>query len=106
MELKSTLTLDQLKPLIAKGRVVLLFTATWCGDCHFLEPHLPEIEKDFPNIKFYNIDRDGAMDVAKELGIFGIPSLVVYQDGQEIGRLVNKERKTKQEVEDFLHSLN
>nr|MCR4912154.1 thioredoxin [Lactobacillus sp.] len=35
----------------------------------------------------------------------GIPSFVVYQDGKEIGRLVNKDRKTKEEVENFLNSL-
>jgi hypothetical protein len=36
----------------------------------------------------------------------GIPSFVVYQDGKEIGRLVNKDRKTKDEVEKFLRSLD
>ena len=36
----------------------------------------------------------------------GIPSFVVYQDGQEIGRLVNGDRKSKQEVEDFLRSVD
>ena len=36
----------------------------------------------------------------------GIPSFVVYQDGKEIGRLVNKDRKTKDEVENFLRSLD
>ena len=55
--------------------------------------------------KFYKVDRDGSIDVAKELNIFGIPSFVVYQDGKEIGRLVNKDRKTKEEVENFLNSL-
>ena len=67
---------------------------------------MPEIEKDFPNAKFYNIDRDGSIDIAKELMIMGIPSFVVYQDGQEIGRLVNKDRKTKEQVENFLRSLD
>lgn len=37
--------------------------------------------------------------------IMGIPSFVVYQDGKEIGRLVNKDRKTKDEVEKFCDHL-
>lgn len=51
------------------------------------------------------MDRDQFLDLAKKLNIMGIPSFVAYADGQEIGRLVNKNRKTKAEVEDFLKSL-
>ena len=97
---------DQLIETIGNGKVVLFFTADWCPDCRFLDPFMPQIEKDFPNDKFYKIDRDGSIDIAKKLNIMGIPSFVVYQDGKEIGRLVNKDRKTKQQVEDFLRSLD
>ena len=82
------------------------FSAAWCPDCRFLDPFLPEIEKDFSEAKFYKIDRDDSIDVAKKLMIMGIPSFVVYQDGKEIGRLVNKDRKTKDEVEKILRSLD
>lgn len=105
MEEIKELTPEQLKDITKNGRVVLLFSATWCPDCRFLDPFLPQIEKDNSDSKFYKIDRDGSIDVAKELNIFGIPSFVVYQDGKEIGRLVNKDRKTKEEVESFLNSL-
>lgn len=96
----------KLAEITKTGRVVLEFSADWCPDCRFLDPLMPEIESDFADSKFYQIDRDSAVDVAKELNIMGIPSFVVYQDGQEIGRLVNKDRKTKEEVEDFLRSLD
>ena len=106
MEEIKELTKEKLDEITAHGRVVLLFSANWCPDCRFLDPFLPEIEKDFSDTKFYKIDRDGSIDIAKELNIFGIPSFVVYQDGKEIGRLVNKDRKTKDEVEKFLRSLD
>ena len=99
MEEIKELTPEKLKEITKNGKVVLLFSATWCPDCRFLDPFLPQIEKDNSDAKFYKIDRDGSIDVAKELNIFGIPSFVVYQDGKEIGRLVNKDRKTKEEVE-------
>jgi len=50
---------------------------------------LPEIEADFPDLQFIEVDRDEYMDVAVEWNIFGIPSLVVIEDGKELGRLVN-----------------
>lgn len=106
MEEIKALTEDKLQEIIKSGRVVLEFSASWCPDCRFLDPFLPEIEKDFSEAKFYKIDRDDSIDVAKKLMIMGIPSFVVYQDGKEIGRLVNKDRKTKDEVEKFLRSLD
>jgi thiol-disulfide isomerase/thioredoxin len=96
---------DQLQQKLAKGKYVLFFTAGWCPDCHFIKPAMPEIEKDFPEFTFLQVDRDENIDLAAELNIFGIPSFVAYADGKEIGRFVNKDRKTKQQVEDFLRKL-
>lgn len=106
MEKINELTENKLAEITKNGRVVLEFSASWCPDCRFIDPFLPEIEADFSEAKFYKIDRDESIDLAKKLNIMGIPSFVVYQDGQEIGRLVNKDRKTKAEVEDFLRSLD
>ncbi|BDR60752.1 thioredoxin family protein [Lactobacillus xylocopicola] len=96
----------KLTELTGKGRVVLEFSADWCPDCRFLEQFMPAIEQDFADSKFVQVDLDGAVEVAKNHDILGIPSFVVYQDGQEVGRLVNKERKTKDQVEDFLRSID
>lgn len=94
-----------LAQITQKGQYVLFFHADWCPDCKFIEPEMPSIEEDFPEYQFISVDRDQFLDLAKKLNIMGIPSFVAYADGQEIGRLVNKNRKTKAEVEDFLKSL-
>ena len=73
-----------------------------CGDCNFIKPQLPEIEAAYPDWQFVQVDRDQFIDVAVEWNIFGIPSFVVIKDGEELGRLVNKNRKTKEEIMDFL----
>jgi thiol-disulfide isomerase/thioredoxin len=86
----------------APGKRVLFFTAGWCGDCNFIKPKMPEIEAENPEFEFVEIDRDEYTDVAIELGIMGIPSYVVLEDGKETARLVNKLRKTKEEVNTFL----
>ncbi len=105
MEKVGKTTLAQLKEQMKNGTYVLFFSADWCPDCRFIKPFMPEIEKDFANMKFLAIDRDENMDLAKELDIYGIPSFVVYQDGKELGRFVNKDRKTKEQVEKFLTSF-
>ena len=51
------------------------------------------------------MDRDTYLDLVKEWDIYGIPSLVVLEKGQEIGRLVNRDRKTKGQINEFLASI-
>ncbi len=105
MERLPQLKEDQLIETIGNGKVVLFFTADWCPDCRFIKPAMPEIEQDFSDYTFYEVDRDENIDLAAELNVFGIPSFIVYDNGKEIGRFVNKDRKTKQQVEDFLNNL-
>ena len=104
MEALPKVNAEQLQKYL-KGQVVLMFTADWCPDCQFIKPAMPEVEKDFADFKFQAVDRDENLDLATELNVMGIPSFIAYRDGQEIGRFVNKDRKTKQQVEDFLSSL-
>lgn len=99
------LTKDELTSLTKNGRSVMFFTASWCGDCKFIKPAMPDIETDFSDVDFTEVDVDDSIDMAQEMNIFGIPSFVAYQDGKEVGRLVNKDRKTKKEIEDFLKSV-
>ncbi|MBF0776616.1 thiol reductase thioredoxin [Streptococcus azizii] len=88
-----------------EGKRVFFFSAAWCGDCRYIKPFLPEIEADNPDFQFVLVDRDDYLAVAQEWNVFGIPSLVVLEQGKEIGRFVNRDRKTKQEINDFLASV-
>ena len=74
-----------------EGKIVFFFTAEWCGDCRFI---------------FVEVNRDDYMEVAKKWDVYGIPSLVVLENGQEFGRFVNRERKTKTQINEFLAQLN
>lgn len=98
-------SIEELASYVNEGKNVFFFTADWCGDCRFIKPKMPEIEADFPEWRFIEVDRDQFLDVAAEWNIFGIPSFVAIKDGKEAGRLVNKDRKTKEEIEAFLSSI-
>lgn len=106
METLPQMTEEQLLNKVQDGTYVLFFTAGWCPDCRFIKPAMPQIEADFKDFHFLKVDRDENIDLAADLNIFGIPSFVVYRYGKEIGRFVNKDRKSKEQVEDFLHGLN
>lgn len=89
----------------ADGKQMLFFTAGWCPDCAFIKPAMPEIEADYPDYTFIKVDRHDNIKVAQEMGVMGIPSFIAFENGKEIGRFVNKDRKTKQQVEDFITGL-
>ena len=80
---------------MSTGKYVLFFTADWCPDCRFIKPAMPEIEANFSQFEFILVDRDENIDLCQEMMIMGIPSFVVYEDGKEKARFVNKDRKTK-----------
>jgi thiol-disulfide isomerase/thioredoxin len=88
-----------------EGKFVFFFTAGWCPDCAFIKPKMPEIEAENPDFEFIEVDRDKYIELAREWDIFGIPSFVVWVNGKETGRLVNKARKTKEEVNNFLSNF-
>ncbi|WP_057491229.1 thioredoxin family protein [Streptococcus orisasini] len=88
-----------------KEKTVFFFTADWCPDCQFIYPVMPEIEAENPEFTFVRVDRDNFMEVAQRWNIFGIPSFVVVENGKEIGRFVNKQRKTKAQINTFLAEL-
>ncbi|MTV82620.1 thioredoxin family protein [Secundilactobacillus folii] len=105
MEALPKVTRDQLNDKIKDGKYMLFFSATWCPDCAFIKPAMPAIEAEYPNFKFLAVDRDENTDLAIDLNVLGIPSFIAYNNGEEIGRFVNKDRKTKQQVEEFINAL-
>ena len=52
------------------GIQVFLFTTKWCGDCIYIKPFLPSIEKQFDQMNFYELDRDEC--------IHGLDLLILY----------------------------
>lgn len=98
-------SLEQFNDLVESEKVVFMFTADWCPDCRGIEPVLPEIEESFNEYTFVSVDRDEFIDLCIEKNIYGIPSFLVYNGGEEAGRFVSKDRKTQQEIENFLSNL-
>lgn len=83
--------------------VVAVFKTAWCKDCHYIEPFMPDLEKQYAQkLDFIQIDRDDLPDLCAELNILGIPSFVAFRKGTEITRFVSKLRKNREEIEQYL----
>jgi thiol-disulfide isomerase/thioredoxin len=102
--IKTINTEDQFQDAIRDNKpTVAIFKATWCKDCHYIDPFMPEVyEKYEHQLNFLELDRDNFPELSEQLNILGIPSFVVFRNGQEVVRFVSKLRKTREEIEHFL----
>ena len=82
--------------------VIIYWYTRWCPDCFAMKSALPKLEKDFEEFKFYSVNRDMDIELAKHLNIFGIPSFLIYKKGDELDRFVDKNRKSYLQVKDFI----
>ncbi|MGN0031772.1 MAG: thioredoxin [Candidatus Gastranaerophilaceae bacterium] len=68
--------------------VVVDFWATWCGPCRKLSPVLDEISQNYEGrVKFVKVNVEENVDTAKKYSISGLPSLLVFKNGEAIERM-------------------
>jgi len=69
--------------------VLVDFWATWCGPCRKLGPVLDDIAKEYDGkLKVVKINTDENLETAKEYSISGLPSLLVFKNGEPVERMV------------------
>jgi thioredoxin 1 len=85
--------------LKANQPVLVDFTATWCGPCKMLAPIVEKIaDESVGKFKVGKLDIDDAPNVAKKYQIKGVPTILVFKNGQQTGQhvgLTNKETLLK-----------
>ena len=72
-----------------EGLVVVDFFATWCAPCQMLAPVLNELDKKYgDDVEFYKVNIDENQDAAVRYGVFSVPTLIFFKNGEEIDRQV------------------
>lgn len=97
---------EEFYSVVEENKLTLVYFYTkWCPDCFMVKPFLPRLEADFQNLEFYKMDRDQDIELARHLNIYGIPSFLIFKNGEELGSFVSKNRKTYLEVFNFISSI-
>jgi thioredoxin 1 len=69
--------------------VMVDFWAEWCRPCHMLAPTVAEIAHDYAGkLKVMKLNVDEAMNSAGRYNIRGIPTLLVFKNGQMVEQIV------------------
>ena len=81
-------------------KVLVDFYADWCGPCKMLSPIIDEVAKEYEGDKFVKLNIDEEQYLAIKYNVMSIPTLVIFNNGQEIKRSVGL--ISKEEVLDLL----
>ena len=75
--------------VINSGNVTVVdFFANWCGPCRKMAPLLEEVETELKNVKFAKINTDENIEMAKKCQVSGLPTLMVFKNGEAVERIV------------------
>jgi thioredoxin 1 len=76
--------------------VIVDFTAIWCGPCKMLEPVVKQLSQEWEGkVKIVKVDVDDNSKVAMQYGVMGVPTLILFVNGEPIQRMSGYQSKER-----------
>ncbi len=82
--------------------VLVDFMATWCGPCKMIAPILDQVAAEYADrLRIVKVDVDDCQATAAKYGIRGVPTLMLFKDGQPTHTKVGA--MSKSQLTEFLN---
>ncbi|RDI41405.1 thioredoxin family protein [Falsibacillus pallidus] len=82
--------------------VIVKFYAGWCPDCTRMNMFIDEIIAEYDQYKWYELNKDEMPELAEKYTVMGIPSLLIFKNGEKKAHLHSANAKTPEQVREFL----
>ena len=81
-------TADTFPDLVADGNVLVDFWGPNCAPCVALMPNVEQLAERFgPDLRLVKVNAPENRQVCRDLRVFGLPTYVLFRDGNEVDRL-------------------
>jgi len=75
--------------------VIVDFWAGWCAPCMASKPILEKLAKEYSEkITFMPVNADDSREVLEQFRIFGIPTVITFRNGKEVGRVTGAQAES------------
>lgn len=82
--------------LQSNGLVLVDYWAEWCGPCRMIAPVLDEVAQDYQGkLTVAKVNVDENREIPAKFGIRGIPTLMLFKDGQAVATKVGALNKAQ-----------
>jgi len=82
--------------LNAPGPVLVDFSAVWCGPCKMLDPIVTQLAGEWQGrVKVVKLDADQNPGILLKYNVLGIPTLLLFKDGDLVERLSGFHKRDK-----------
>ena len=100
------LTEDNLQELIqANQRVIVKFSATWCGNCRLLKPKFKRLSEEINSVAFVLVDAEKFPESRKLATVNNLPTFAVFQNGLLINQIqTNREENIKKLINEVANN--
>jgi thioredoxin 1 len=80
--------------------VLVDFTADWCPPCKMIAPYVAELAQKYQgSLVVGSLDADAHPEIIQRYGVMGLPTLIVFQNGEPVKRIVGFQTQQRLEAQ-------
>lgn len=86
---------------VSQGLTLVDFWAEWCAPCKALAPAIDQLAEEYGDrLRVAKVDIDSNPNIPTKFGIRGIPTVMLFKDGEQVDIFVgNSPQKVREMVE-------
>lgn len=86
--------------------VLVDFVADWCGPCKLIAPFIDWASQEYKGkLKVFKIDHDANPQLVEKYKVYGLPTLILFKDGQEVSGSRREGAITREKLKVYLDQL-
>lgn len=96
--------MENINEIIKLPISMVVFSAEWCGPCKILKPIVEELSNELKEkVPIFKLDVDENSDIAAQLGIRNVPTILFFKNGEVVDKVVGMNSKST--LENKINSL-